>query len=201
VPLKRTAGATLLVYVTWGGCLLALGCVALLASGLAAGWLAIPLGSGLAYLALLAVKPAALANNNVLGPLFEVGVRGHITAMVARVPHVFVLFIGTWAPFFFFDVNIPLSKALVYVPIVMLVVSMPVAPLGLGTRDALVAQFFQDNVTGAQTVDERLGVLAAATVAMAVATAIFGALTGLVMMRYALRLIPPDASKAEPPSA
>jgi hypothetical protein len=198
-PLKRTAGATLLVYVTWGGCLLALGCVGLLTSQLAAVWVLIPLGAGVSYLILLAVKPAALANNSVLGPLFEVGVRGHIAAMVARVPHVMVLFVGTWAPFFFFDVNIPLPVALVYMPVVMLVVSLPVAPLGLGTRDALVAEFFQDYVAGAHTVDERLGVLAAATVAVAVAIAIFGALVGLVMMRFALRLLPRESSELESP--
>ena len=200
-PLKRTAGATLLVYATWGGCLLALGCVALFLSGLARGYLAIPLGAGVAYLILLAVKPAALANNSVLGPLFEAGVSGHITAMVARVPHVVVLFLGTWLPFFFFGVKIPLSTALVYMPIIMFVVGLPVAPLGLGTRDALVAEFFQDYAVTAQTADERLGVLAASTVAVAVAVAIFGALVGVVMMRYALRLIPRESAELDDVSA
>ncbi|HHH28296.1 MAG TPA: hypothetical protein ENK57_08125, partial [Polyangiaceae bacterium] len=98
IELTRMAGATLLVYVTWGGCLLVIAAAAIPAAGYSAIYAAVPLVAGLLYLALLAVKPAKLAGNKVLGPLFEAGVKGHVTAMITRVPHVVVLFVGTWVP-------------------------------------------------------------------------------------------------------
>ena len=49
-------------------------------------WLAVPAGLGVAYLVMLAVKPAALARVRLFGPLFEAGVKGHLVAAAARLP-------------------------------------------------------------------------------------------------------------------
>ncbi len=190
VPLGRVAGGTLVAYATWGGCLLALGCVSLLAAGLAEAWLAIPLGLGIAYLILLALKPTKLANNRVLAPLFEAGVTGHIVAMALRVPHMAVLFVGTWVPFYFFGVDIPVTAALTYVPIVMVAVTLPIAPQGLGTRDALAGAFFYSYVVGGPATEEyRRGVVAAATVTTAVLIVLIGVVIGLSLLRPATRLM------------
>jgi hypothetical protein len=189
VDLGRMAGATLLVYASWGGCVLALASVAVLASPISINWLLLPLGAGIAYLLLLAVKPHALLNHRILGPLFEAGVRGHLMAMAVRLPHVAILFLGTWLPFWFFAVRIPLSAALVYVPIVMVVVTLPITPQGLGTRDALAATFFAPFAL-ANAHSQQLAIIAAATTTTAVVIMLIGSSIGLLLMRKAMRMTP-----------
>ena len=72
-----------------------------------------------------------------------------------RVPHFAVLFLGTWLPFFFFGVDVPFTQALVYVPIVMVAVTLPITPQGVGTRDVVAAwafaRFAQGDTPAAQT--------------------------------------------------
>jgi hypothetical protein len=184
-PLARVAGATLLVYASWSGCVLGLGCVALWLTGRPLIWLAIALGAGLAYLGLLALRPARLARTRLLGPLFEAGVSGHLVAMAVRLPHLAVLFLGTWLPFRFFGVQIPLSAALTYVPILMVAVTLPVTPQGFGTRDVLAATFFEPFAPG-DTHAERLAALAAATTSFGVALTLLEALLGLILLRRAM---------------
>jgi len=188
IELTRMAGATLLVYVTWGGCLLLIAAAAIPAAGYSLIYAAVPLVAGLAYLILLAIKPARLARTKVLGPLFEAGVKGHVTAMITRVPHVVVLFVGTWVPFLFFGVDVPLSVALLYVPILMVAVTLPLTPIGLGTRDALAVQFFAPYVQ-ASTEAERVAAVAASTMTTAVALIVLEAGLGLLLLRSATRHI------------
>ena len=69
---------------------------------------------------LIALKPKIMRARQATQVLVESGVRGHLLALVYRVPHVVVLFIGTWVPFAFFGVQIPLTDALAYIPVVML---------------------------------------------------------------------------------
>jgi hypothetical protein len=188
IELRRMAGATLLVYVTWGGCLLVLAAAAFIAAGLPSAWILVPLGAGVGYLVLLGVKPKRLAEGKLLGPLFEAGIVGHLTAMLTRLPHVVVLFVGTWVPFLFFGVDVPFTTALVYVPILMVVVTLPLTPLGVGTRDALAATFFVEFVV-APTEAERLAAVAASTTTMAVALVLLEAALGLALLRAATRKI------------
>ena len=188
IELTRMAGATLLVYVTWGGCLLLIASAAIPAAGYSAVYAAVPLVAGLLYLGLLAVAPRRLATNRVLGPLFEAGVKGHVTAMITRLPHVVVLFLGTWVPFLMFGVDVPFSAALLYVPILMVAVTLPLTPIGLGTRDALAVQFFAPYVQAA-TEAERIAAVAASTMATAVALILLEAALGLALLRSATRRI------------
>lgn len=189
VPLKRVVGATLFGYVTWGGCILLLGAVSLAAAGYAITWLAIPLGSGVAYLVLLGIKPARLARNSVLAPLFDAGPVGHVKAMLMRLPHLGVLFIGTWVPFLFFGVDLPFGAALATLPIIIVAVALPLTPMGLGTRDALAAELLDAYVTVGATPEDRIATLAAATTTVAVTLTVLDAAIGLVMTRPASRLI------------
>lgn len=188
VSLGRVAGATLLVYVTWGGCVLGLGSVGMLAAGLPTGWLIVPVGAGLAYLALLGLRPRRLADNRVLGPLMEAGVGGHLSAMAMRLPHVAVLFLGSWLPYRFFGIHIPWAEALMYVPIIMVAVTLPITPQGFGTRDVLAATFFASHVADAASPEQRLAVVAAATVTQGVVITLIGLGLGMVLMPRALRL-------------
>ena len=184
-PLARVAGATLVVYASWLGCLLALAALAFPLHGLPIAWSAAALAPGLLYLALLAARPAALARVRLLAPLFEAGVRGHLVALAARLPHLAVLFVGTWVPFLFFGVRIPLGAAALYVPILMVAVTLPLTPQGVGTRDVLAAALFERFAEGAGR-EERLAALAAATTSWAVAITLVEAALGLALLRAAL---------------
>ncbi len=184
-PLARVAGATLLVYASWMGCLLGLACVGILVLGKPLVWLAIPLGSGLVYLAILALRPAPLLRMRLLAPLFEAGVVGHLRALVARLPHLTVLFLGTWLPFWFFEVRVPVGAAFTYVPILMVAVTLPLTPQGFGTRDVLAATFFEQYAPH-ETSADRLAAIAACTTAWGIAIT----LVEIVFALPLLRLLP-----------
>lgn len=188
LPLWRVAGATLVGYASWGGCLLGAGCLALIFSGEPLGWLALPLGAGLAYLALLAVKPQRLASVTVLAPLFEAGVGGHMVALAARLPHMAVMFFGTWASFELFGVKVPLATALKVIPLLMVALALPLTPQGFGTRDALAALLLASYAPG-ETRAERLASVAAATTAWGVMTTAWESLLGLYFARIAARRV------------
>ncbi|WP_437501829.1 lysylphosphatidylglycerol synthase transmembrane domain-containing protein [Sorangium sp. So ce1099] len=185
VPLARVAGATLVVYASWLGCLLLLAAVAVPANGGPLAGSALLLGAGVLYLALLALRPARLARTKLLAPLFEAGVRGHLVALAARLPHLLVLFVGTWLPFGLFGVHIPLGAALTYIPILMVAVTLPLTPQGFGTRDVLAAALFERFAAGA-TREERLAAVAATTTTWAVALTLVEAALGLALLRGAL---------------
>jgi hypothetical protein len=196
VSLARVAGATLLVYASWMGCVLGLFCVAIIVDDKPLVWLAAPLGAGLAYLGILALRPARLARTRLLAPLFEAGVQGHLFALVARLPHLGVLFLGTWLPFWFFGVHIPFPVAAMYVPVVMVAVTLPITPQGFGTRDVLAATFFERFAPG-EGQPERLAALAASTTAWGVSITLVEIVLGL----YLLRRLGPTLALAEEGSA
>lgn len=184
LPLWRVAGATLVGYASWAACLLGAGCLALVLSDQPIGWLALPLGAGFAYLGLLAVKPAFLAKRALLAPLFEAGVAGHLLAVAARLPHMTVMFVGTWASFGLFGVDIPFAMALRYVPLLMVALTLPITPQGFGTRDAVASLLLAGYAPG-ETAGERLAVVVAATSSWGVVTTVWEALIGVACTRLA----------------
>jgi hypothetical protein len=198
VPLGNVVGATLFAYVTWGGCVLCLAAVGLAGAGFSIAWLSAPLLLGIAYLGVLWWRPARLART-FLAPLFDAGPRGHLHAMALRIPHLAVLFVGTWIPFYFFGIDIPPASAITYMPVLMVVVALPLTPVGLGTRDVLAAQFFADFVVAGGSLEQRHAALAASTTTIAVALTAVEAVVGLVALRWASGLVPP--AEAEPADA
>jgi len=196
VPLARVAGATLLVYASWMGCVLGLFCGAIVLLHKPLFWLAGPLGAGVIYLVVLGLRPRRLARTRLLAPLFEAGVLGHLWALLARLPHLAVLFLGTWLPFWFFGVRIPFAVALAYVPVLMVAVTLPITPQGFGTRDVLAATFFEVYAAGA-TREARLSALAASTTAWGVAITLVELLLGLVLFRFFAPRLAEGASEAE----
>ena len=198
VPLGRVVGATLLAYLTWGGCVLCLAAVSLAGAGFSIAWMSAPLVLGLGYLGLLWWRPARLAGT-FLAPLFEAGPVGHLHAMALRLPHLLVLFVGTWVPFFFFGVDVPLADAITYMPVLMVVVALPVTPVGVGTRDVLAAEFLQEFVVGGGTIEQRNAALAASTTTVAVVLTVVEAIAGLVALRWATGLVPPAGDAPSEP--
>lgn len=184
ISLARVAGATLVAYASWAGAILGIGSLALALQGKP--MFLVGVGAvGLAYLAVLAAKPRVLAEQRLLAPLFEAGVVGHLVALAARLPHFFVLFLGTWLPFRFFGVDIPLETATTQVPILMVLVTLPLTPQGLGTRDAFAAAAFLPFAPGA-TRAEQLARLGAATMSWGVALTLVELVLGVAMMRLAM---------------
>jgi hypothetical protein len=190
-PLWRVAGATLFVYVTTFGCLFVLVAAALPHNHGQIPWL-LPTTFALAvaaalYAAVIAVGVDALRRRQVTGPLFEAGLKGHLIAVVQRMPHVLVQFFGTWLPLRFFGVNVPLTDALALVPVIMLVQTLPITPQGLGTRDVVAIELLSRYSEG--PADQGAAAVAAATLTWACSLTLVQLLISPILMRRARRLL------------
>jgi hypothetical protein len=80
----------------------------------------------------------------------------------------------------------------------MVVVALPLTPVGVGTRDVLAVQFFQDFVAGGGTIEQRSAAIAASTTAVAVALTLVEAVAGLIALRWATDLVPTRATPEDP---
>jgi hypothetical protein len=186
VPIARMAGATLLSYAGWFGCLL--GCVAI-ALPFAGQPIVYSVGivvAGLAYLGLVAARPGWLAERALLAPLFEAGLTGHLVALLARLPHFAWLAFGHWVALAFFGVHVPVLDALVQIPILLVVSTLPITPQGFGTRDAVAGAFFAPIAPG-DSPEARLAQVAACTTSWGVLLTLLSALIGVVAMRFVER--------------
>jgi uncharacterized membrane protein YbhN (UPF0104 family) len=190
-PLWRVACATLLVYATTFGCVFLLGAAALPFNHGRIKWLAPTIGgiaiAGFLYMIVVHLRPAFLKHRQATAPLVEVGVRGHLLALAWRVPHIFILFLGTWIPFTFFDVNVPFVDALAFIPVVMLVTALPITPQGVGTRDVVAVQLLASYAPGNH--QQQLAAVAAATLSWACAITIVQAIVSPLFMRRAQRML------------
>lgn len=195
-PLWRVAGATLLNYATTFASLFLFGSISLLFEHNAAPWLgpvlAVVAVAGVAYLALLRIAPPFLVQRQVFAPLFDVGIRGHFDALALRIPHMLVLFAGSWIPFALFGVRIPPGAAFAYLPVLMVVAALPITPQGVGTRDWFALHYFSHY--GAGSASDREAAVVAATLTFAVGITIVQAAFSLSLMPRALRLL--DAARA-----
>jgi hypothetical protein len=198
VTIWRFAGGTLLVYATWTALLLILLSAAIVLLGKPLWWLGVIAALAIVYLILLVGRPAVLVRQRMLAPLFEAGVHGHLVALATRTPHLIVLFAGTWVPFFFFDVHIPFAHALGTVPVLLVVVTLPLTPQGIGTRDVLSSLFYEPFASGLSR-PERLAQIAASTATWAVTVTLINALVGFVMMHFVLPALQRRRELGSPP--
>jgi hypothetical protein len=190
-PLWRVAGATLFVYVTTFGCLFVLVALGLPYNHRRVPWL-LPTVFALAlaaagYAAVIGVGGNALRRRQALAPLFEAGIKGHAVALLQRMPHVMVQFLGTWLPLRFFGVNVPLADALAFVPVIMLVQTLPITPQGLGTRDVIAIELLAGYADGAP--GQGAAAVAAATLTWACSLTLVQLLISPVLMRRARLLM------------
>lgn len=198
-PLFRVAGATLLVYATTFGGLFSFLLVGLPFNRGSVPWLIPTVAflalAGLAYLVAVRLRPRFLASRQMVAPLIEVGVRGHLIALLYRLPHVIVQFFGAWVPFLFFGIDVPLIDALALMPVIMFVVALPVSPQGLGTRDALALALLTGYATG--TPEERASAIAATTLSWLCALTLVQLALSPWLMRKAYRLL--EAARRDAP--
>ncbi len=186
IPLARMAGTTLVSYAGWLGCLLGCMTIALPMTDLPLGLVPVVLVTGTLYLVVVSVAPKPLRRFTLLEPLFEAGFWGHARALVGRLPHLFVLVMGTWVSYRIFDIEIPLGTALVYLPILLVLVTLPVTPQGFGAREAAAATFFSMYAHG-DSEAERIGRLTAATTAWGVSITLVGIALGVACARVVNR--------------
>lgn len=190
--IATVATATMVIYATTFACLLGLGAISLLLAPDRFPWLVVVLAAagcgGTAYCFVLATRPAWFVNGRMTAPLAQAGVRGHLVALASRTLHVAVLFLGTWLPFSFFDVNIPIADALALLPGLMVLVALPITPQGVGTRDLFAVHVLTVYAVG--TAGERETAVAAATLCWAIALTLVQIPLSLIMMRFVSSRLP-----------
>lgn len=109
--------------------------------GLALGWTTL-------YLALIALRPAALMRNTTFRWLADAGLSGHAWAFIYRLPNIAVLIAGQVLFLSCFGINLPLHVSLFYLPALMFIVGMPISVQGLGPGQVAAVSFFGAYVSG-----------------------------------------------------
>jgi hypothetical protein len=191
-PALRAAGATLFLIGTNLATLLL---VTLAAFGMAgqhaehaALWSTLIGGSaGFAlYLVVIALAPAPLARLELLAPLFAAGVRGHVIALLGRLPHILFVVIGQWIAVRVWGIPIPFSVGMAVVPMIVIASVLPITPVGLGTAQAAMVLLLSEFAAGASIDDRRAAVLAFAIVHFVTGT-LGSLLVGLACLPFARR--------------
>lgn len=197
--LWRVAGATLLGYASTFGAISLIGMTSLIFDYGRIPWLlpmSIVVGvAGIIYLGVIHMKPRFLANRTATAPLVEVGVYGHLVVLAARLPHMVVLFLGSYVPFLMFGVEIPLGDALALIPPLMLVAGLPITPQGLGTREALAIKLLAGYAAGSAS--EQAGTIVASTLAWTVSIILAQMTFSPLLMRRAYALLRLSRSSRE----
>lgn len=153
------------------------------------------LAGGVAYAIVLKWKPKILAERTLLGPLFEMRIRGHLRGVLVRLPHVGVLLIWHWISLRLFKVQIPPLDALLYLPALFAIGSLPINVNGFGVAQIVAIAFFSPYVTKG---DPKTTVMAY-SLATTTTALVLQLLLGLLCLRRATRLGAP--TKTEEPAA
>jgi hypothetical protein len=189
VPILRGTAAVLLIMGINVLMLLVLASVGLATSSdVSAGLRTIVLaayGGLLVYVLLVALRPRWLASRPIFDVLLTAGLKGHLQSMLVRVPHICTLLLLSWVSMAAFGVVIPVTKAVLCLPIVYFVTVLPISVQGLGTTQAMMIYFFSEYAPGATTEARSAAVLAASLLTQVVANVI-QLLIGLVCMRSQL---------------
>lgn len=146
VPVMRGVATVLLIMGTNLVLLLALVTAGLAMGGVQAKGLAPLVGVvwiGLAaYAVVVSLKPRFLATKPMFDVLLSAGMRGHLKAMLVRIPHVAALIALQLISLRSLGVVIPLPVALATLPVVMFISALPISVQGLGTTQAAMVLFF-----------------------------------------------------------
>ena len=137
------------------------------------------------YITLHIMKPRWLTSRPIFDVLFSAGLSGHLRALAVRVPHIGILMVLSISSLYAFGVKVPLTQALVCLPIVYFISVLPIAVMGLGTTQAALIYFFASYAPGATPAAAKASVLAASLVSQAVALVIQG-IIGAFCMRNQL---------------
>jgi hypothetical protein len=94
------------------------------------------------YLVLVAARPRWLTSKPNFDVLMGAGLRGHLKAVVVRLPHLLSLMVFTYASLHAFGIDVPPLQAVLLLPVVYFVAVLPISVQGVGPTQALMAFFF-----------------------------------------------------------
>ena len=134
----------------------------------------------LAYVGIIISRPRWLRERTVFNTLMRAGIRGHISAMLVRVPHLTALLIFHYAMLRAFGIVVPFAQAILTLPIVFFIGVLPISVQGLGTSQVAAVLFFSRYSSGPLP-NHDAAVLAYSLCAQAIGLA-FQCLLGLVCL-------------------
>jgi hypothetical protein len=154
--------------------------------------------AGLAvYAVAVALKPRFLAERAVLQVLLTSGFVGHAKALLVRLPHIGALIALQYTAMRAFHVAVPLTQAIVALPVIFFVAVLPISVQGLGVTQAMLVFFFARYFPGTEEM-QRAAVVTASLTTQAISTA-FQAVLGLACLRSQLgRELRSATSEASP---
>lgn len=85
---------------------------------------------------------------NILSPIYQVGLVGHLKALIVRVPHLLVLICWHYFALQCFGIDVPPVVAALYLPVVFAIASLPISVQGLGTSQLAAQYFFREYTPG-----------------------------------------------------
>ena len=189
IPLLRGTAAVLLIMGTNILLLLIFASIGLAVSpDMPAGLRKIVFGAYAAlavYCVLLVLRPRWLTSRPIFDVLFAAGIAGHLRTVLVRIPHLGILMVFTYTSLRAFGVEVPVSHAILYLPMIYFIGVLPIAIMGLGTTQAAMIYFLSSYMPGAPPAAAKAAILAASLGGQAVALAIQVTL-GIFCMRNQL---------------
>lgn len=166
VRASRAAGAMLFLMISNGIVLVGIAALGLLADlpvdrrELLLGLIFGALAGIVLYMVVIAARPRWVAERPALAPLFEAGVKGHLRAAAARLPHLLLMAALQWGAYLVWGIPIPFWRSLALMTVVLLVAALPITPSGLGTSQVLQVLFFSPWAAGVDAAARGADVLA-----------------------------------------
>ncbi|MBI4706169.1 MAG: flippase-like domain-containing protein [Deltaproteobacteria bacterium] len=158
---------------------------------------AVGLALFVAYLAVIAVRPARLASWGALGPLFDAGLRGHAAAWLVRFPHVAGHVLFQWWLLRLFRVDISLAAAATLLPVIFVIGWLPITVQGLGTQQLAAMELLGPYVVAASAELQHARVVAF-SLTLSLLFTLCSVLTGLLWLgRVWAELTPAAPSPAD----
>lgn len=186
IPVARGAGAVLLVMGVNVLLLLFLSSIgAALAPDLpplVKTIVAVAYGGLALYVALQLARPRFLTGRPLFAVLLDAGLQGHVKALIVRAPHVLSLIVLSYTTMRAFGIMVPLSTALVFLPVVFFVAVLPISVQGWGPTQWAMITFFAQYAPG----NDPGAVVFAASVCAQVIGLATQALIGVVCLRNQL---------------
>lgn len=133
----------------------------------------------------------------LLAPLLQAGLLGHVRAFLIRLPHLAVLIVWHFVALHAFGINIPFLKAMLYLPVVFAVASLPISVQGLGTSQAAALYFFSGFVTDQAHANEAVLAYSLSMTAISILSSL---VIGLAFLQRGAKLGLSVSQAAEAPS-
>jgi uncharacterized membrane protein YbhN (UPF0104 family) len=153
IPLLRGTAAVLLIMGTNILLLLIFASIGLAVSpDMPAGLRKIVFGAYAAlavYCVLLVLRPRWLTSRPIFDVLFAAGIAGHLRTVLVRIPHLGILMVFTYTSLRAFGVEVPVSHAILYLPMIYFIGVLPIAVMGLGTTQFMMILLLSRYVPGA----------------------------------------------------